>query len=335
MRHAIRQSPRSAAEWFRPQPLPRGRPEPRPFLKWAGGKSQLLPRIESLLPARIRRYFEPFVGGGALFFALRPPRAVLSDCNRELINCYRVVRDRAEDLICALGEHRIDERHYYRARDLDPDLLSPVERAARTIYLNRAGFNGLYRVNGDGKFNVPFGANAGAILCDAGNLRACSNALRGAELRTCDFGEATRAARAGDFVYFDPPYAPASRSSYFTAYTPGGFGWQDQERVAAVFAQLARSGVNMMLSSPDMPAVRALYRGFAAYRLRARRLINAQGGRRGPVGEILVLSGEAIEMRPGQPRALLAQVRRRLAEGERAHAALLEIADVIGGLSLR
>src|SRR5262249_13116484 len=157
------------------------------FLKWAGGKAQLVPQLARLLPAASGRYFEPFVGGGALFFALGRMPARLSDANPELIDAYRAVRDHTEALIVELRAHRYDPHHYYRVRALDPNRLSLVERAARPIYLNHAGYNGLYRVNRSGQFNVPFGRMSNPLLCDAANLRACAAALAGVELWAGDF----------------------------------------------------------------------------------------------------------------------------------------------------
>ncbi|MCC6553747.1 MAG: DNA adenine methylase [Polyangiaceae bacterium] len=262
---------------------------PRPFLKWAGGKTQLLPRIQPLLPRRLKRYFEPFAGGAALFFHLRPRRALLSDINAELVDCYLAVRDSVEDLIEALKRHRYDEEHYYAVRDLDPRELPLVERAARTIFLNRTGFNGLYRVNRAGNFNVPFGRFLKPNFCDEKNLRACSAALRGADLRVRDFTAVRDLADRGDFVYFDPPYAPLSDTADFTSYVPGGFGWDQQERLSELFTELADRGVNVMLSNSSVPRVRDLYRGFQIVDVEAKRSINSRPNRRGTKAQEIVV----------------------------------------------
>jgi DNA adenine methylase len=268
---------------------PPDRPQaPRPFLKWAGGKKQLIEQFTQLIPARYGRYLEPFVGGGALFFALRPRRAALSDSNQELIDCYQAIRDDVDTVIAALRKHRYEQDYYYRVRDLDPAKLTLPQRAARTIYLNKAGFNGLYRVNRRGRFNVPFGRHSNPNLCDEPNLRACSAALQGVALAVNDFERAALRARNGDFVYFDPPYVPVSDTSYFTSYVPGGFGWDQQRRLASVFAKLAKRGVQAMLSNSDVPAVRNLYRGFRVERVEATRRINCQVGGRGKIGEVVV-----------------------------------------------
>ncbi|HEX3772319.1 MAG TPA: DNA adenine methylase [Polyangiaceae bacterium] len=263
-------------------------PQARPFLKWAGGKGQLLAQLRPLLPAAYRRYFEPFAGGAALFFALAPKRAVLADVNAELVDCYKAARDDVDGVIAALGEHRYEAEHYYRVRAVDPASLAPADRAARTIYLNRTGYNGLYRVNRAGKFNVPMGRYTNPLLCDADNLRACSKALAGVVVRRADFEQAVEGARAGDFVYFDPPYVPVSDTADFTSYVPGGFGADQQRRLADLFAALARRGVHAVLSNSDTPSVRDLYRGFRIHRVLASRHINSRGTRRGKVGEVVV-----------------------------------------------
>ncbi len=262
----------------------------RPFLKWAGGKGRLLEQLRPLLPARFARYFEPFAGGAALFFDLRPEHAELTDINSELIDCYRAVRDKVEPVIGALKRHRYDETHYYRVRAIDPASLARPERAARTIYLNKTGYNGLYRVNRSGKFNVPMGRYTNPRVCDADNLRACSAALKGVEVQVRDFETQVARARAGDFVYFDPPYVPVSDTADFTSYAPGGFGLDGQRRLAALFASLARRGVHVVLSNSDTPLVRELYRGFRIARVLAARNINSRGALRGKVGEVVVTS---------------------------------------------
>jgi DNA adenine methylase len=263
----------------------------KPFLKWAGGKGQLLEQFRPLLPPMRGRYFEPFVGSAAVFFALRPRQAVLTDVNRELIDCYRAVQGDVERVIDALLSHEYDEEHYYRVRGLDPAELAPPERAARTIFLNKTGYNGLYRVNKKGRFNVPFGryTNPGFSQPESlNNLRACARALRGVTLEVRDFAQVARRARAGDFVYFDPPYVPASSTADFTSYVAGGFGWEDQRRLAEVFEELAGKGVQAMLSNSDTPAVRELYGGFRIDRVLASRSINSRADKRGKVGEVVV-----------------------------------------------
>jgi DNA adenine methylase len=267
---------------------------PAPFLKWAGGKRQLLPRILALAPARIETYYEPFIGGGALFFALaagkRFTRAVLGDANPELVSCYETVRDDVDGVIAELEKHRNTERDYYRVRQRDPGRLTPAARAARIIYLNRCGYNGLYRVNSDGRFNVPFGRYVRPKICDVPRLRAASRALQGTKLLCGDFREVLDAEGPGpsDFVYLDPPYVPVSRTASFTAYARRAFGPADQQRLADALGSLSRARVPAVLSNSYCAATLRLYEGLQHQKVPARRAINSVGRRRGPVPEILV-----------------------------------------------
>ena len=267
---------------------------PAPFLKWAGGKRQLLPRILDLAPARIDTYYEPFVGGGAVFFALaaarRFGRAVLGDANPELVNCYQIVRDDVEAVIALLQDHRNTRAAYYRVRGQQLTKLTPAERAARVIYLNRCGYNGLYRVNRDGQFNVPFGSYAKPKICDVPRLRAASRVLKGVDLVCGDFRDvlARRAPSEQDFVYLDPPYVPISKTASFTSYAARDFGPEDQRRLADVLSSLSRDSIPAVLSNSYCRDTRALYVGLKIQRVPARRAINSVGGGRGPVSEILV-----------------------------------------------
>jgi DNA adenine methylase len=282
-----------------------GDPEPRPFLKWAGGKSQLLEQFGPLLPrsGSYERYIEPFVGSGALFFHLRPVAAELSDVNREIVDCYRAVKTRPQDLIRELEKHRHDERHYYDVRAKVPTKLA--ERAARTIYLNKTGYNGLYRVNSRGLFNVPMGRyeNPGFQSPTLfATIRACSRALVSARLTSGDFETALKGAGKGDFVYLDPPYVPVSETSDFTSYARGGFGWTEQERLAEVCRVLSRRGAMVMLSNSDTESVRALYRGFRIDVVQAARSINSRGAKRGKVREVVVRNFDDVAQVPLGPR---------------------------------
>jgi DNA adenine methylase len=267
---------------------------PAPFLKWAGGKRQLLPRILDLAPARIDTYYEPFVGGGAVFFALaaegRFARAVLGDANPELVNCYQTVRDDVDAVIALLHKHRNTPAAYYGVRAKNPQRLSNAARAARVIYLNRCGYNGLYRVNSDGRFNVPFGSYAKPKICDAPRLRAASRALREVDIVCGDFREvlAPRAPGKHDFVYLDPPYVPISKTASFTSYAARDFGPEDQRRLADLLSSLSRDSIPAVLSNSYCRDTRALYVGLKFQRVPARRAINSVGGGRGPVSEILV-----------------------------------------------
>lgn len=283
----------------KPPSPPDLRGTPRPFLKWVGGKGQLLSQLWPHLPGSFERYHEPFLGGGALFFALRPRRAFLSDVNRELIDCYIAVRDSIEEVIEALRVHRYEQEHYYEVRAQNPFALSPPERAARTIFLNRTGFNGLYRVNRSGQFNVPFGRYTNPLICDEANLRACSRVLQDVELCVQDFTLAADQMLSGDLAYFDPPYIPVSSTANFTGYSADGFNTNDQARLARVFGRLVERGVHGLLSNADVPALRQLYAPFSAATLQATRAVNCDTSRRGKVNELLVLG------RPTAPAAVL------------------------------
>ena len=264
----------------------------RPFVKWAGGKGQLLVQMAPFFPPyhAYRRYFEPFLGGGAVFFHLQPSIAFLSDTNEELINAFRIVRDHVEELIQSLRKHRNEAGYYYQVRAQDPKTLSPVERASRFIFLNKTCYNGLYRVNRKGRFNVPFGRYKNPKILDEENLRSASIALRSAHLEVKDFEEALTIAERGDFIYLDPPYHPLSATSSFTSYTSSGFGEDQQRRLASVYRDLDQRGALLMLSNSDTPLIRELYHDFRIIELQANRAINSRGDRRGPVTELLTLN---------------------------------------------
>jgi DNA adenine methylase len=260
--------------------------KPRPFLKWAGGKQRLLKHYQPLLPECAETYYEPFVGSGALFFYLRAVdfagRYSLYDANEELINTYRVVRDRLDALIEALAGHQRlhSADHYYRVRawDQEADWLArpPVERAARMIYLNKTCYNGLWRVNRRGYFNVPLGRYRRPNILDQPRLRAASRALQGVDVEESDFQKVGDRAGAGDFVYFDPPYVPLTRTANFTDYYAGGFGQAEQEALAETYQRLDGRGCRVMLSNSDTDLVRELYGGYRIVPVEARRAINSQ-----------------------------------------------------------
>jgi DNA adenine methylase len=261
---------------------------PRPFVKWVGGKTQILDRLKESIQEFDGRYLEPFVGGGALFFELGSSKATISDTNRELINCYLVVRDQVEALIETLKEHVYDREYYYKVRALDPDSLDSVGRAARMIYLNKAGYNGLYRVNSKGKFNVPFGRYKNPTICDEDNLRGCARALTNIEVACGSFDSVLDTAKKGDFVYFDPPYVPVSDTANFTSYQMNGFSEDDQKHLVGVFDELSRRRIHAMLSNSDVPWIHAHYKKHNIRVIKARRSINSKANRRGFVGEVIV-----------------------------------------------
>lgn len=270
--------------------------EARPFLKWVGGKTQLLDAILSVMPEETDTYFEPFIGGGALFFAMamkkRFRRAVINDWNQELIDTYKAVRDFPADLIQQLSKLAYNKEVFLQLRKIQPDKFSPVRRAARMIYLNKTGFNGLYRVNKAGEFNVPFGAfKTPPRIFEESNILGCSAVLNEfVSIQAADFAVVAERAEANDVVYFDPPYVPVSPTSDFTSYTSKGFKLADQERLARLFKTLAKRGVKVMASNSDTELVRQLYADFDICEIQARRNINSKGAKRGPVGEVLIVA---------------------------------------------
>lgn len=273
-----------------PPPIVADETSIRPFVKWAGGKGQLLSAYEPLLPAAFGRYHEPFVGGGALFFSIRPAFARISDLNEELVNAYQVVKANVEGLIEVLEAHgRLhSEEHFYQVRSQEPGAMTEIGRAARFLYLNRTCFNGLYRVNRKGAFNVPFGRYTNPRICDEDNLRAVSVSLAGTVIETAAFEAVLDHARAGDFVYFDPPYDMVSKTANFTSFTAEPFGWPKQEELAGVVVTLANRGVKVMVSNADTPRIRELYSNFDITTVLARRAINSSGAKRGLISELVI-----------------------------------------------
>ena len=264
---------------------------PHPFLKWAGGKGKLIQQYIPYFPKRFKTYYEPFLGGGAIFFYLNPPSAVLTDINAELINTYRCVRDKVEELIAILEEHQL--RHcrdyYYQVRQSHGG--TNLEKAARLIYLNKTCFNGLYRENSKGEFNVPVGKYKNPKICNPTLLRSVSAALHNAQITVRAFEDILEhASSCDDLVYFDPPYYPLSPTSNFTAYSRYSFSQDDQIRLKYVFAELAERGVKVMLSNSDCEFIRELYRDFNISLITASRLINSNGTKRGKITEVLITS---------------------------------------------
>ncbi len=262
----------------------------RPFLKWAGGKRSLVDQFRPHIPSQFGRYYEPFVGSGALYFNLRPGRASLCDNNQRLIRTYLGLRDDPDGVIALLKSYPHDRDFYLELRARDIDAGNDIEVAAWFIYLNKTGFNGLYRVNSKDGFNVPFGDYKRPNICDEPRLRACAKQLRGVTIRCVDFKTAACRARRGDLVYFDPPYVPLSATSSFTAYTRDGFDMDAQERLRDLALELAGRGVYVLLSNSAAPAVKKLYRGprFQVIPVRTRRSINCQGSGRGKLTELLI-----------------------------------------------
>ena len=266
---------------------------PSPFLKWAGGKSRLLNELVSRAPRDYVRYFEPFLGGGALFFRLQPRAAVLSDINAEMVACYSAVKRHPEKVIRALERHESqhDEAYYYTMRhgwNHSRAGLDLIERAAAFIYFNKTCYNGLWRVNASGEFNVPIGRYVRPAIVNAEALRAASQALGKAKLRNAPFEQVLDEAEAGDFVYFDPPYHPVSATACFTSYTAQRFDMFDQERLAEIFRELDQRGCAVMLSNSDTPFIRRLYAGYRVHRVYCNRAINSKAAERAAVPEVIV-----------------------------------------------
>lgn len=267
----------------------------KPFLKWAGGKRQLIPEISKHIP-KFERYIEPFVGAGAVLFHLQPHEAVVSDFNKQLIQTYAAIRDNVEEVIRRLDMHKslYNEAYYYRIRSMDRetasfDSLNPCDIAARFIFLNKACYNGLYRVNSQGLFNVPFGKYKNPLINEEATLRAVSGYLRQANVRIlhCDFEETAALAQKGDFVYFDPPYHSPNRTN-FTGYQAGGFADAEQVRLCECFKRLSGQGIKCLLSNSDTAFIRDLYKNFNCTTVPANRRINTNARGRGFVNELLI-----------------------------------------------
>lgn len=270
---------------------------PHPFVKWVGGKTQLLPEIVKYVPKRFNTYFEPFLGGGAVLYQIHPKHAVVNDLNGELINAYKQVQTNPEQLIHLLRQmFSKDSKEYYMSiRALDRsdkfETLTDVQRAARFIYLNKAGYNGLWRVNKKGQNNVPYGQHAkltvpeDAIRVDSDFFKNSDVTFLSGDYRTC-----VQSTKKGDFVYFDPPYIPVNPTSNFVNYTKDGFGLVQQKELAQLAKELYNKGVYVMLSNSDTSLTRKLYKDsmFHVHSVNARRSINRNGKKRGAVGEVLI-----------------------------------------------
>ncbi len=266
---------------------------PHPFLKWAGGKRQLILQMYKYFPKNFNKYIEPFVGGGAVLFYLKPKFSIIIDINKELINCYNVIKDNVKELIELLKTHKNEKNYYYKIRTLDRDKerfnkLSSIEKASRMIYLNRCCYNGLYRVNSKGQFNVPFGKYKNPNFCDEENLFAVSRALKDVEIIHGSFEICLEHAQEDDFVYFDPPYHPISRTSSFTSYTKENFGKDSQQKLFDVFKKLDKRGCKLILSNSYNEYIQDLYKEYKIITLGARRAINCNAEKRGNIKVLLI-----------------------------------------------
>lgn len=260
----------------------------RPFLKWAGGKTQLLDELIFRMPKSFNVYYEPFIGGGALFFATAPKQAVIADINEDLTNAYETVRDYPEQLIEALSTFTNDKDFYYEVRAKDQNQLSPIDRAARLIYLNRTGFNGLYRVNKSGQFNVPFGSYKNPNITQIDRIISASKVLQNTQVYNAGFEKVLVEAKKGDFIYLDPPYYPKDVYSDFQRYNKEQFYKDDHQRLADLYDALSQRGCYVMLSNSDTPYTRELYKKWHIDTVYAKRNINSDASKRGEVTEIIV-----------------------------------------------
>ncbi|MFA6554214.1 MAG: DNA adenine methylase [Candidatus Paceibacterota bacterium] len=272
--------------------------KPKPFIKWVGGKRQLLAQFRGLnlyppekFDIKTGKYYEPFVGGGAVFFDLLPAEGYLSDLNKELVTTYNVIKNDVEKLIVALKKHDIDKDYFLKIRALDWKTLNDVDVASRFIFLNRTCFNGMYRVNSKGGFNVPYGKHTNPLICDQDNLRKVSKALQDIDIKHQDYKAVLKTAKKGDFIYFDPPYYPVSKTASFTSYTAESFLDKEQIELRDTFLELNKRGCYVMLSNSDTPFINKIYSGFKGIRINkveAGRAINSKGSGRGKITEVLI-----------------------------------------------
>lgn len=279
--------------------LVKSRVKTRPFLKWVGGKTQLLTQLRELFPKSFESYFEPFFGGGAVFFDLAPVTGHINDINKTLMNAYVDIRDNSAKLIKILSaieseytsldlEHQSE--YYYDKRAEFNESKHSIKKTALLIFLNKTCFNGLYRENRKGEFNVPFGKHRNPTICDADNLRAISKVLKYVNITNYSYVDAVKDAKKGDFVYLDPPYHPLNATSSFTGYTEGDFTADDQRSLKKLFDELNNRGCYVVMSNSDTEFIRDLYKEYRQEKVWAGRAINAQGHKRGKITELVVLN---------------------------------------------
>ncbi len=270
-----------------------------PFVKWVGGKRQLLKEIEQHVPAQFTKYYEPFVGGGAVLFHLQPKNAVINDQNEELINLYNIIKNSPNELIEDLKKHKNEEEYFYDIRLLDREKdgyskLTPVQRASRILFLNKTCYNGLFRVNNAGEFNSPFGRYKNPAIVNDITIKAVSNYLsrNNIQILNLDYMKSLSNIRKGSFVYFDPPYDPVSDSSNFTGYTKNGFSRQDQVQLKNLCDSLNEKGVKFLLSNSSTDLIKDLYKDYTIVTVKAKRAINSKASGRGEINEVLVKNYE-------------------------------------------
>lgn len=273
-----------------------------PVVKWVGGKRQLLPEIKKYSPKKYNTYFEPFVGGGAVLFELQPKNAIVNDINKELINLYSVIKNNVDDLIEKLSDTETYSNTsdcYYRVRELDREpqkynKMTGVDRAARILYLNKTCYNGLYRVNSMGEFNSPFGSYKNPNIVNSITLKAVSKYFNESNIKFLngDFEKTVKNAKKDDFVYFDPPYAPISKTSNFTGYNENGFGENEQIRLKELCDTLDKKSIKFLLSNSDCEFIRELYKDYNIVTIKAKRTINSNANNRGAISEVLIRNYE-------------------------------------------
>lgn len=267
------------------------------FVKWAGGKGQLLDQLEPLFPKKFNRYLEPFLGSGAVFFYIiqkySPKEIIISDINEELINSYEVIRDNVKELIIELKQHKEyhmaeGKKYYLTIRATDPKTLPKLERAARFIYLNKTCFNGLYRVNLKGKFNVPMGSYKNPDIVQEEKLELVSKMLKKVKIKVMSFEKILSLAKTGDFIYFDPPYYPLKKGKSFTTYTKNSFLEKEQKKLFNIFKKLDKKGCSLMLCNSDTKFIKDLYADYNINFVKAKRMINCNGKKRGKINEVVI-----------------------------------------------
>ncbi|MDD2633904.1 MAG: DNA adenine methylase [Bacteroidales bacterium] len=271
-----------------------------PFLKWVGGKRQLIPSIVGVLPKNIKEYnyFEPFIGGGAILFHLQPKNAVINDSNEELINVYQVIKNNLDELIIDLKRHKNEAEYFYQIRSIDRTekfkKLTSIQRASRIIYLNKTCFNGLYRVNNAGEFNAPFGRYKNPNIVNEPTLKAVNKYLNlnNIVMHSGDYSELLKQADEKSFIYLDPPYHPISENSNFTGYVQGGWDMWDQVRLRETCDLLNSKGIKFLLSNSSATFIKDQYKDYHISVVQANRMINSNGAARGEVDELLIRNYE-------------------------------------------
>lgn len=275
--------------------------KPKPFVKWVGGKRQLLKQFKELglypphdFDPLKATYYEPFVGGGAVFLDLLPEKAILSDMNSELVITYNVIKNDVKNLIKTLKKYKYNKEFFLKIRAQKIEKLTDLKIAARFIYLNRTCFNGMYRVNSQGQFNVPFGKYTNPLICDENNLLKLSKTLKNTKILHADYKHVLKKAKKGDFIYFDPPYYPVNKTSSFTSYTKESFLEKEQEELRETFVELHKRGCFVMLSNSDTPFINKLYSGIdkkiKVNKIDANRMINSKASKRGKIKEVLIIN---------------------------------------------